>query len=171
MGAVVDPTRCPGCGLGLPAPAAPTGTAPAGSSAACWSAYLEVAAFEAEHPQLQADHQLLVDAYGTQHAPAGSIRLPYSLVGLQLTLEEGWPGLAVRDLHGRMGKPRPDWPAFERPPFPGARTILDVAEAGARAGSEQGHVAALRAWATDVWSAYADQHPAVRTLTARVIGH
>lgn len=158
--------RCAGCGVVLATPDAPL-DAPVGSSAACWGVQLEVAAFEAEHPSLLAGHQLLVDAYGAQHAPPGSIRLPYSLVGLHLAIEEGWTGLAVRALHGRMGKPRPDWPALLRPASVGDRTILDVAVRGARAESEAGHTAALSAWAGDVWSAYAGQHEAIRTLTDR----
>jgi hypothetical protein len=163
----VASTACPGCELVLPAPLAPVAVAPAGSSPACWAVRLEVAAFGLEHPTLLGEHQLLVDAYGAQHAQPGSIRLPYSLVGLHLALEAGWAGLAVRALHGRMGKPRPDWPAFLRPALVGMTTVLGVAEAGARAGSEAGHRAALHTWAAEVWSAYAGQHPAVRALAAR----
>ena len=140
-----------------------------GTSAACWSVQLEVAGFEAEHPAVRTSHQLLVDAYGAQHAAPGSIRLPYSLVGLQLTLDHGWTGEAVRLLHGRLGKPRPDWPAFVRPERAGTRTVLDVAEAGARTGSEHGHTDALHVWATDVWSAWSDQHAAVAALVARIL--
>ncbi len=158
---------CPGCGLVLPPPAAPTGTAPPGAAAGCWSVLLEVSAFESEHPALLAGHQLLVDAYGAQHAPVDSIRLPYSLVGLLLALEEDWSGAAVRALHGRMGKPQPHWPAFTRPPTLGERTILDVVEAGARAASEPGHEAGLRSWAADVWTAWSDQRDEVRRLAAR----
>ena len=151
----------------LPPPDIDVG-APAGSSAACWSVQLEVAAFEADRPVLLAGHQLLVDAYGAQHAGRGSIRLPYSLVGLHLALDRGWTGIAVRALHGRMGKPRPDWPAFERPPFRG-RTILDVATAGARSGSLPGHEASVLAWAEDVWAAWSTEHDAVAALAARVL--
>jgi hypothetical protein len=159
---------CPGCGLALAQPDADVGE-PAGSSAACWSVHLEVAAFEVDHPVLLAGHQLLVDAYGAQHAGPGSIRLPYSLVGLQLALDHGWTGPAVRALHGRMGKPRPDWPTFERPPSRGAGTILDVATAGARSGSLAGHEASLRAWAEGVWSAWSSQRAAVTALAARFL--
>ena len=158
---------CPGCGLALAAPTAPTGIAPPGSSEGCWSVLLEVSAFEAEHVGLSAGHQLLVDAYGAQHAQPGSIRLPYSLVGLLLALEEDWPGPAVRALHGRMGRPRPDWPALARPRLRGGRTILDVAAAGARAGSEAGHESELRTWAAEVWAAWSAQHEQVRALAAR----
>jgi hypothetical protein len=165
---VVVDQACPGCGLVLPPPEPDMGAAP-GTSAGCWSVQLEVAGFEADHPAVRASHQLLVDAYGAQHAAPGSIRLPYSLVGLQLTLDHGWTGEAVRLLHSRMGKPRPDWPAFERPEHVGTRTVLDVAEAGARSGSERGHTAALHDWATDVWRAWSAQHAAVAALAARFV--
>jgi hypothetical protein len=165
---MVSDGACPGCGLVLPL-LDDVLQPPAGSSASCWCVSLEVAGFEAEHPELLALHQLLVDAYGAQHAGRGSIRLPYSLVGLHLALDRRWSGTAVRTLHGRMGKPRADWPAFERPGALGNRTILDVAEAGARPGSVDGHRRALHEWARSVWEAWSPAREATGALTDRFL--
>jgi hypothetical protein len=166
---MVGRRRCPGCGLVLPQIDG-FGDERTAASPECWAVYLEVAAFESEHPALFADHQLLVDAYGAQHARGpGSIRLPYSLVGLHLALDGGWTGLAVRSLHGRMSTPQADWPRFQRPADLGGRTILGVAERGARAASPSGHEAALRTWAADVWAAWAPAHEAVRDLAHRFL--
>ena len=160
--------RCPGCGLALPGEDDGSGRRHVDASPGCLAVLQEVAEFEAQHAALLADHQLLVDAYGAQH-PAGprTIRLAYSLVGLHLALDRGRSGLDVRLVHGGMGRPRPDWPAFDRPGPLGTRTILDVAVAGARADSVAGHAAALRDWAADVWAAWSHQHGAVQDLTAR----
>jgi hypothetical protein len=130
----------------------------------------EVTGFELEHTaQLGRFHQLLVDAYGAQHADAvgTGIRVAYSLVGLFLTLERGMNGLQVRRIHQSMGKPQPSWPQFPRPADVGQVTLLDVALAGARAASVEGHARALDKWARSVWEAWSAQHAAVAALSDR----
>jgi hypothetical protein len=142
------------------------------ASPECWQLYGDVEGFEMSDPGLAARfHQLAVDAYGAQHAggDTGYIRVAYSLVGLYLALERGLTGVQVRDAHQRLGRPDPTWPSFPRPAFSGAVTIVDVAEAGLRGASFEGHEEAVAAWASSVWSAWANEHDAVARLTARLL--
>jgi hypothetical protein len=163
---------CPGCGVRLPASGQPSD--PKRSvSAECWQVAAEVTGFELEHTaQLGRFHQLSVDAYGAQHADASGtgIRVAYSLVGLYLALERGMNGLQVRRIHQSMGKPQPDWPHFPRPGSVGKLTALDVALAGARVSSVEGHINAVQKWARSVWEAWSAQHQAIAGLCDRFAG-
>ena len=160
---------CPGCRVRLPATGQPTDPK-RNASIECWQVAGEVTGFELEHlAQLGRLHQLTVDAYGAQHADSvgSGIRLAYSLVGLFLALERGLSGLEVRGVHQRMGKPQPSWPRFSRPLDPGRLTALDVAQAGARVGSVEGHARAVEQWARSVWEAWSTQREAVALLSDR----
>lgn len=164
-------TVCPGCGVRLPVTRWGLDR-PVNASAECWHLNGEVVGFEMAHPQLVLGcHQLTVDAYGAQHAGGDTdrIRVAYSLVGLHLAVDRGVPGLEVRAVHQRMGRPDASWPDFPPRADPGPVTILDVAEAGVRAGSVDGHAAAITDWAAAVWQAWADQHAAVAALTDRAL--
>jgi len=167
---VSDSTICPGCQVELPAYGLPAENRH-GASVECWMLNGEVTGFELQHlAALGRFHQLAVDAYGAQHAGGDGrgIRLAYSLVGLHLALERGRGGLEVRDAHRRMGRPDASWPAFTRRDGAWASTVLDVAEAGLRAGSVEGHAAAVTRWAADVWRAWAPEHDAAAALCARL---
>jgi Family of unknown function (DUF5946) len=77
--------------------------------------YGDVCGFELEHvARLGGLHQLMVDAYGAQHAGADgrAIRVAYSLVGPHLALERGRSGVEVREAHRRMG-PRISAPGWD----------------------------------------------------------
>lgn len=142
------------------------------ASAECLLVQGEVAGFELAHQTLLGTyHQLTVDAYGAQHCGSDGrgIRIAYSLVGLHLALDRGWSGLAVRRAHQEMGRPQPSWPAFARSADVGALTVLDVAEAGARAGSVPGHAGEVQRWAAAVWAAWAPRHAEVAALSDRVV--
>jgi hypothetical protein len=170
--AMTATSTCPGCGLELPSTGLPVNRR-SNASHECIQVKGEVAGFELDNlVQLGRLHQLTVDAYGAQHAggQGSGIRVAYSLVGLQLALERGFTGLQVRDLHQRMGKPGPDWPRFNVPPNPGPVTVVEVAIAGHRAGSVEGHAETVERWARSVWAAWAARHDDVNGLTDRVIG-
>jgi hypothetical protein len=117
-----------------------------------------------------------VDAYAAQHAPRDRedailpIGVAYALVGLHPALDRGVPGVEVRAAHQRMGRPDASWPRLAAPRQTGALTVLDVAAAGAMAGSPAGHARAVRAWAAAVWRAWAAEHAAVAALTKRLLG-
>lgn len=166
---VSEATTCPGCGLRAPA-SAWLASGRVNASGACEEICGEVSGFESQHLELFRFHQLTVDAYGAQHPgpPDKPIRLAYSLVGLHLALERGISNTGVRTAHTLMGRPQPDWPPFAPAPPPAAVTVLEVAEAGARAESVHGHAAATTRWAEAVWESWAGQHPEVIALTGRL---
>jgi hypothetical protein len=163
---------CPGCGLRAPAGGIELDR-PFNASPECWATMAEVTGFELLHQvPLGRLHQLVVDAYGAQHAgpPTGERRVVYSLVGLCLAVEHGWTGTQVRDLHARMGRPQPAWPRFTEPaPSRATVTVWDVAEAGARRGAVDGHERAVEAWARAVWDSWAPRHDEVRGLVRLLV--
>ena len=157
-------SRCRGCCVELPGSADPWDPRSLASEA-CHALYGEVAGFESQHVvELGRWHQLLVDAYAAQHAGERTPRIgtAFALIGLHLALEAGWDGLAVRDAHQDLARRYPAWPAFPAPERRGALTILDLALAS----TPEEHVERLRAWAADVWQAWADSHAAVAALIA-----
>jgi len=153
---------CPGCDVDLPGSAKPWDPRSLASEA-CHAVYGEVAGYELQHVvELGPWHQLLVDTYAAQHAGPRTPRIgtAFALMGLALAIDDGWDGLAVRDAHQRLAAVHRDWPAFEPPPARGALTIVDLALAA----SPAEHVERLRAWASEVWGAWAPSHAAVRQL-------
>jgi hypothetical protein len=155
---------CPGCGLELPGSAQPWDPRSLASEA-CHALYGEVAGFESRHVVVLGPwHQLLVDTYAAQHAGERTplIGTAFALIGLHLALEAGWDGLAVRDAHQDLARRYRAWPAFPAPERRGALTVLDLALAS----TPEEHVERLRAWATDVWQAWAATHAAVAALIA-----
>ena len=157
---------CPGCGVRLEGSGAPVDPK-RNASAECRQLNAEVTGFELEHlAQLGRFHQLMVDAYGAQHADSigTGIRVAYSLVGLHLALVRGMSGLQVRTIHQAMGKPQPGWPRFPRPATTGGVTVLDVATAGLRAQSVEGHGRAVQRWGQAVWQAWSARHQDVADL-------
>ena len=164
---------CPGCGLELSCVAGLVLAQAINASAECLQLNGDVVGFELNHPWLvEKCHQMTVDCYGAQHAgaPTKPIRVGYSLVGLHLALDCGLSGIEVRDAHMRMGKPDSRWPVFERPPGFARLTIDDVAAAGLRAASSDGHAAAVEEWANAVWEWWADSRTDVERLTTMVLG-
>jgi hypothetical protein len=153
---------CPGCGLDLPGsdePWEPRSLA----SEACHALYGEVAGYETQHvAELGRWHQLLVDTYAAQHVGdrTPAIGTAFALIGLQLALEDGRDGLEVRDAHQQLAAAFKTWPRFEPPDGRGSLTVFDLAMAD----SPREHVERLRAWAADVWAAWAPSHDAVRAL-------
>lgn len=160
---------CPGCGLRSSEPGIELDRA-LNASAACWGLHAELVGFELQHvARLGRLHQQTVDAYGAAHAgaPTGARYVAYSLVGLCLALERGYAGDEVRSIHARMGRPDPTWPSFPPPPRHASLTVADVVEAGARAGSPDGHEALVREWSASVWATWSERHPDIRALTDR----
>lgn len=165
-----DTTICPGCGATL-AKTEWVLDRRLNASPECWSLYGDVAGYELSHPSLGRYHQLMVDAYGAQHAGGDTayIRVAYSLVGLHLALDRGMSGLDVRKAHQRMGRPDSTWPRFPRPELVGSLTIADVAKAGREVDSIRGHAILVQRWAVDVWEAWKARHVSVADLAARVV--
>ena len=143
-------SACPGCGLTLPASA--DLHARSNASEACWQLYGEVAAHEAAHVVLLGRlHQLTVDTYAAQHAGAAArIGVAFALIGLRLSLDEGWSGEEVRDAHQYLAAKFKEWPEFAPPAKRNWMTVYDVALAT----SPDEHARLVRRWATEVWVAW-----------------
>lgn len=142
---------CPGCGLTLPA--STDLHARSNASEACWQLYGEVAAHEAVHVVvLGLLHQLTVDTYGAQHAGGSAARIgvAFALIGLRLSLDEGWSGGEVRDAHQHLAANFRDRPEFAPPVERTWMTVYDVALAT----SPDEHARLVRRWAAEVWAAW-----------------
>lgn len=153
-------SRCPGCGLVLPAGVGRTHPY-IGASPACWALYGEVLAREYSDRDYARLHQLTVDTYAVQHPGVPERRSIQSvalhLVTLYLVLEAGADPREGRKVHKRLaGRALFDW---LEPPKPNGRiTVADVLEARTPAEHED----LVEAWARDVWAAWAPHHPTVR---------
>ncbi|HEY0870323.1 MAG TPA: DUF5946 family protein, partial [Acidothermaceae bacterium] len=98
-------STCPGCGLvGAVShgPCDPYG----GSSPACWETFNAVTVKDYGEYRYPEVHQLIVDAYMSQHAAfetaAGRRSVAVHLVGLYLALERGMTGPAVGRTLGQV---------------------------------------------------------------------
>ena len=142
---------CPGCGVTLPAVAGLR--ARSNASESCWQLYGEVAAYTSAHlATLGRLHQLTVDAYGAQHAggSAAPIGVAFALIGLRLSLDEGWQGDEVRSAHQYLAATFKDWPEFAPPSRGASVTAFDVAMTD----SPEAHAQLVRRWAADVWASW-----------------
>jgi len=112
-------------------------------------------------------HQLTVDTYAAQHpgSQVPAISTPFALIGLLLTLEEGWSGLAVRAAHGWLAAHHAVWPRFTPPLAFGALTAARVADAR----TPEVHARLVEAWSAATWAAWAQQHTAVRDWAREVL--
>jgi hypothetical protein len=92
---------------------------------------------------------------------AKPIGVVFALVGLYLHVECRFSGRQVQDVHMRLGRLKQRWPTVTVPTDRGRLTPTDVL--AARAGTERD--AAIDAWCSSVWNAYADANRAtVETL-------
>jgi len=163
-----DVVVCPGCGIACPAGGRPYDRK-FHASAECWALFEEVIGREFQSAVLFGRaHQLTVDAYAVQHAggahPDKSVGV--HLAGLCLALERGIPPTEVPAWLQRIAAATPRWPHLEPPaPRTGARTIRQVAETR----DPERHVAAVRAWAMEVWQAWSPHHSAARALAEQGI--
>jgi Family of unknown function (DUF5946) len=156
---VVD---CPGCGLRLPGLRDEASNPQVNASTECQRLCHELSLYTLSHGDAFFIHQVAVDAYAAQHAGPASktITIAFALVGLCLLLERGYTGKAVQRTHMRFANRSKRWPWFDPPAHRGSVTVADVL--GVVPGSERD--TAIMRWATSVWLAWEQQHPAVRTL-------
>ncbi len=152
------PGPCPGCGLVAEPAAGPT-HAYIGASPGCWARYGELIASGG-------GGQLAVDTYAVQHPGVPERRAIQSvclhLVGLCAVLERGWPRSRGPELL-RRALARPQGWRWLDPDLPlGTVTVAEV-------GAAQEREAAVRAWAEDLWAAYAVHQPLVRGWTDAVL--
>jgi hypothetical protein len=151
-------TRCPGCGLTMPASDRITYDGYFNTSQECWSVFTEVIGAEFSNAVLFGQvHQLTVDAYAVQHAggPHPDKSVTVHLTGLHLVLDRGVPPMSVPPLLQQLVTRVREWPHYEPPPVDAwRRTIFDVATA-------DDHAAAVRDWSAGVWAGWEAQHSAI----------
>ena len=161
-------SACPGCGLVLPE-AAPSSHPYIGASGACWGLYGELLAREYSNAAYYGVHQLTVDTYAVQHPGVPERRSIQSvalhLMTLYLFLEKGTKISDGPKLHQRMAH-RHSYYWLDPPSFSGRMNVADVLEA--RTAAEHHELA--RAWARDVWDAWAPHHSVVRAWVEQSLG-
>src|SRR5215469_3489838 len=154
---------CPGCGLRLPDRGM---TDRMNASQACWEMYGELAAYTLGRGR-DFIHQLGVDAYQAQHAVRrnGGIGIPFSLIGLYLSVERGAFGLQVQRAHMVLGREKREWPRFDLPLEPATITVRDVVEA--EPGDERDRM--LMKWCSDVWQSWTHAHDWTRRFCEEML--
>ena len=155
-------SRCPGCGLTMPANDRTTYDGYFNASPECWSVFTEVIGAEFSNAVLFGQvHQLTVDAYAVQHAGARhpDKSVDVHLAGLYLVLERGIPPTSVAPLLQLLATRVREWPHFDPPSVVWPRTIFDIATA-------DDHVAAVREWSAGVWAGWGAWHEAVAQFAA-----
>jgi hypothetical protein len=108
-------------------------------------------------------HQNIVDAYAAQHVDEQTkpIRTVFALIGLYLTLEKGFTGKQVQQMHMRLAKQRKQWPKLSPPEATLSITVADVLAAAP--GEARDH--AIRDWCAAVWKTWQPQRNIIVKLT------
>jgi hypothetical protein len=114
-------------------------------------------------------HQLIVDAYMSQHAafatPAARRSVVVHLVGLHLAFERALQGAEIGRVLGQIFPDKRDLPALTPKPPPGPLTIASVLAAG----NLEDHARRGRAWALSVWTGWAAHHAHIRSLAEQAL--
>lgn len=158
---------CPGCGAYVEDLDEPQheylGTVPG-----CWKVFSMV--LEREYGEYQCPenaHRLAVDAYAMQHPGAPGPKQQQSmnvhLMSLYMGQEGSASNHAIMEARQRLVDASEELPWLDPPKSRGKRNVLDVL----RATSLDAHVAAVEAWAQDVWAAWAPHHEQAAALAAR----
>jgi hypothetical protein len=116
-------------------------------------AFNELCAYTLSRGDPEFVHQLVVDAYGAQHANERTkpVGLTFALIGLYLAVEKQYTGHEVQRVHMRLGRRKWVWPTFILPSERGSMTALEVLATAP--GSERDK--AIHAWCASVWESYA----------------
>lgn len=131
----------------------------------CWEIYGQILAKEyGEFRYPQMIHRMTVDTYAVQHPGKPGRQSIQSvnlhLVSLYLLIERGASGKLANESMKRVSEnvERLTWLT---PPVPnGTLTVLDVV----RAETLDAHAEAVKAWAKNVWDAWAPHHATIRSL-------
>jgi len=157
---------CPGCGvvladrkLGMHERYHATGE--------CWQLCGELSAYHLSILDITFIHQLVTDVYGAQHSGGitKNITTAFSLIGLYLTLEQGYSGWQVQQAHMELAAQRKEWPRLEPPSQMGRLNVLDVLLADE--GSERQEQ--LWEWAREVWQSWQQSHEWVKTTVRQML--
>ncbi len=159
---------CIGCGRMVPDIEGPTHRY-LESAPGCWAAYTSLP-FGGMAGRADLPHgAMTVDAYAVQHpgrpGPSSTPSVWIHLAAMQLVLEGGWPADRLVDIRRAVADANDGWPWLTPPGSMGGTGAVDVTLAPAA-----DVAAVVRAWVDAAYGAWADCHPAVRILTARLFG-
>lgn len=166
----VRSTRCPGCGLTMPArfgAAHPR----VGASSACWALFGAVLAREFADPAYYRDiHFLTVSTYAVQHPPkpswAAAEALSLQLITMQLATERALPREEIEPAVARLATSPRGGHKWLEPPRPNGTVTVDHL---LQAASAAQHRSAVRDWAGSVWMAWREHHETIRHWAAEAI--
>jgi hypothetical protein len=107
-------------------------------------------------------HQNIVDAYAAQHVDEQTkpIRTVFALIGLYLTLEKGFTGRQVQQMHMRLAKQRKQWPKLPPPQATAKITVADVL--ATTQGPQRDN--AIHDWCAVVWETWQPQRSIIVEL-------
>ena len=154
-------SACPSCGWG-----STTGTdgvePPFPASPACYSAYLELSAYNAERARWDFLHQEAVDAYAAQHPVRQPSRSASGLRSSGCTLPsiKDEPVGRFQRARMRLGRHKHAWPRLRAPSDLRCTTVGEVIRHSPCGDRD----AAIVRRAGDVWSVWADSHDLIAEL-------
>jgi hypothetical protein len=107
-------------------------------------------------------HQNIVDAYAAQHFDDQTkpIAIVFALIGLYLTVEKGFTGRQVQQMHMRLARQRKLWPKLSSPIATAGITVADVLDASP---IEPRH-RAIQDWCAAVWEIWRPQRHVIVEL-------
>jgi hypothetical protein len=160
--------KCYGCGASVPDVEGATHKY-IGAVAGCWAIYGEILAMEFGNPSyFYPAHRLTVDTYAVQHPGEPGRQSTQSvyvhLAGLYLSLEEDLEVSKIPKIMSSLTAQSADFVWLEPPVTNGALTVLDVVKAE----NAEEHQRIVKAWAEDVWQAWAAHHPKIKQLVGEV---
>jgi hypothetical protein len=150
--------RCPSCGALVP-----------GGRTACQALWNDIASQAYQNLDRASVHNLAFDTYCMQHPEtycrsnkSYAARLTRLCCGLEHNSDPEIYAAIQKWLNGRV--------LLEKPEVLSRRGTLTIADV-ARARDGQEHEERVRAWAENVWAAYATQHDRARTWLKAAVGH
>lgn len=130
--------------------------------------YNQLAFYTLSHPDPSFIHQLVVDAYGAQHADESikPIALVFSLIGLYLHLEKGYTGKQVQRAHMQLAKWPNTWPKL---PLASRRGNVQIEHVLA-APPGPARDAVIEQWCASVWESWSESRPAIIAVAQKYLG-
>ena len=161
---------CPGCGAVVPdvtelrADHIYVGAAPG-----CWASYTELIGRQMADPGLLEARMLSVDVYMAQHPGVAGRQASQSvwghLIGLCLSLEFGFDGIASARAKALVAAPNATFDWLEPPASLGPVTVLDILATM----TPEEHRAGVERWSVSVWAAWAPHAEEIRKRAKRLL--
>lgn len=160
---------CSDCGVKLESRNTDVTHAYLGASGSCWRVYGEILAREYGNKDFMKFHRWTVDAYAAQHPGKPEPRTIQSinvhLLGLYLLVEKKCESTFVTAAMGKLIEREKQRFKWLTPPVQlGNVTVTDILSAN----TIEAHSAAVKKWASDIWDAWIEHHPAIRALATKI---